>query len=248
MVRRWCKAVLASLALGILAGCGETAPAELIPFLSAKEAAAASSGTAAAPAFKDRSTQALVKTQLSQGAVVVKGPDGYCIDKKALRRASAFLVACAAFSDKAPSVPSEIGALRVVVGPPAPDSPMDIAVLQSFLTSEAGLTTLSRTRDPKSVAIPATQTDETAAYFRVLDASPSAFGKLNSTEWRAIMRLNGHLSLVAVSGYGKIQVTDADGLRLLKRFVATLAAENAGIVSEKETKSPLNALLKRVRG
>jgi len=192
--------------------------------------------------------QAAIKVTLAQSGVTLVGPKGYCIDKTTTTRMSATLLPCAIFNEKATFVPEVVGALRLTTGPKSGVlDGLDATALESYLRSSEGRSVLSRSGNPASVAIEKTKLTKEAFYVRVLDASPSPYGKVNSAEWRAITELNGRLSVASSGGYGQIKLGDASGLNLLQEFVATLRTENSVTVSKKETNNPFNAVLSSLR-
>jgi hypothetical protein len=238
---------LAFLALGILVGCETTGAPQLPAFLQSNNGGSDTVLTASTE--HALSKQAALKVALSQSGVTLVGPSGYCVDKTSITRASAALFPCAIFTTSIIEVPDDIGALRLTIEPKTGNNgSIDATALEAFLRSEKGKSMLARSGKADAVQIERTELTKEAFYLRVLDTSPSAYGKTNIGEWRAITQLNGRLSIASAGGYGRIQMEEGASLRLLKSFVATLRSENPITVSKKETNNPLNGIVNKISG
>ena len=230
----------------MLAGCSDVASPQMPSFLQPKPFAPDTVLHASTP--QALAKQSAPQTVLSQSGVKLLGPKGYCVDTTTKTRLSATLLPCAIFNEKTTFVPDIVGALRLTTGPKNNNlGGLDATQLEAFLRSANGKAILARSGNPASVAIEKTKLTKEAFYVRVLDASPSPYGKVNSAEWRAITELNGRLSIASSSGYGQIKLGDSAGLSLLQEFVTTLRSENPITVSKKETNNPFNAVLSTLR-
>jgi hypothetical protein len=102
----------------------------------------------------------------------------------------------------------------------------DVSAIEAALRSTEGRTAISRLDNPRSVDLLRIWPQSEAVYVRIKDTSATPFGRGYIEHWRALSVVAGHLVIVTVGGYGKNQLTETDGLRVLQRFVKRIKETN----------------------
>lgn len=182
---------------------------------------------------------------VARGEIVIAGPPGYCIDRRGSQLAgdAAFvlLASCATITPtKGVAGPHSAGLLTASVdkttGPPP-----SLAELEAFLTSDAGRGAMARDKNPSSVTVLETHTEQGALMLRIADSSDANPEALQGTYWRALFSLSGRLITVTVQGFEKNPLSDADGHDKLRGFLQRIRGEtlakNAADVRSAASKS-----------
>jgi hypothetical protein len=171
------------------------------------------------------------RVAVSDGAVVIAGPPGYCIDRQATRtgegNAFVLLGSCAALGGGAAPVARAVLTASVLAGAPT-SQPLvaafaDMAV---FFRSPAGRAALSRSGQARDVTIRQIETVKDVMVLRLNDTSASAGAAVAPDYWRAVFSVRGRIVSLSVLGL-KAQPLAAEGQRrLLEAFVTRVRREN----------------------
>lgn len=207
-IRRVCGAIAACLAL---AGC-DALPAPL-------------GSTAPSPTAPHR-------IGVSNRAVVISGPAGYCIDKAAARDtpAGAFVLlgSCAALAQSAAAgQPVAPAILTASVSPPgAQPIGGQLPALNAYFLSGEGRAALSRSGRAQSVTVAQAWGNGDVFYLVAQDSSPSGGQRLQSTFWRAVFDVKGRIITLNVAGLKNQPLSPEAGRATLEAFVRQVQREN----------------------
>lgn len=151
------------------------------------------------------------------GAVRVAGPDGYCIDRKSLRRAPSggfvLLASCRSLGDaSAPAV--------------AP-----VAMTVSVLPPEAGLAPpraadLAASLAPRKIL--AQHEGDGVALVWLADGGDTGLPGGDPAHWRGAMAVNGHLLGLALYAPEGSAMAGSGGQRLMRLLAARINARSGG--------------------
>lgn len=172
------------------------------------------------------------KASVSEGAITVAGPSGYCVDRESSQlsadTAFVFLGSCAALNGKGagPRLRAVLTA-SVQPGAPAPAAfRAQLRDLAAFLTTDAGRASLARDGKARSVQIAEILLVGDALFLRVRDRAPLAGHRVVPEYWRAILARRGRLVSLSVLSLAEAPVATADMRDLLDEFVARVASAN----------------------
>lgn len=164
---------------------------------------------------------------VAEGAVVIAGPKGFCIDRDVSQDASGqhaltVLSACrelgaGLFGPKA----AHPAVLTAAVAPPGPQIPIATseAQLKSYFTSERGLRGLSRNGLSGSVTLLEQFVEGDVFFLHLTDSAPFAWGKVQPDYWRALFPAGGRMVTAAVLAVPGQPLGRTEGLSLLREFV-----------------------------
>ncbi|MCB2115291.1 MAG: hypothetical protein KDE00_03090 [Rhodobacteraceae bacterium] len=168
------------------------------------------------------------------GAVVLAGPQGYCIDRGRIRERESTVFAlfgtCAALSGAAGSgQPSRPAILTASVAPGAPDGfEASFPQLATFFRSEPGRAALSRSGKASSVVVDRISSRGSVLYLHVQDTAGMAGQSVEPDYWRAVFAVRGHMVSLSVMSLESAPVGDAEKRQILAAFVAAVQGANAG--------------------
>ena len=222
------RGVIAALALAGLTAC-EQVSGQLVDGLSR------------IGAVQDATGEGIKTLALMNGAVRVRGPEGYCVDQAASAASSGFAVmaGCALLSDEAAIMPRPDGLITVQFGPEGTASITgNEDAFATFLETEAGRTVLSQTSDAATVEEVFTLADRAGVLVRFEDTSGPAFPGTSGPQWRGFLDLDGRLTTITVLSFDRNPLSRAEGERLLVVAMAELAEVNAqanGDTADEET-------------
>lgn len=168
---------------------------------------------------------------LLDGAVSVRGPDGYCVDQQSSRPSSGFavLAGCALVSDAA-MMPSLEGLITVQIGSANSASVSGSeAELAGILRASQGAQLLSAAGDGASVEVARVDRAEGVVVVRFSDATPAPMPGLEPLEWRAFLDIRGRLATISLRGFDRAPIPAEQGLRLLSQAIGALRAANAPV-------------------
>jgi hypothetical protein len=175
--------------------------------------------------------QALV----TQSAIVVTGPEGFCVDETATRDdgATAFVLLgnCAAISNSRradqPSVPA---VLTAAISAPSDDGSIaeSLPELDSFFRSEQGRALVSRTQEAATVTILDTRAQENMFLLHASDASAGPVEGVQHDYWRAYLDLGPRIATLSVLALEDREVSEAESLATLRAFAGAVQAANSG--------------------
>jgi hypothetical protein len=165
------------------------------------------------------------------GAVTVRGPDGYCVDPAASRSDTGFAVLgeCGLIAATG-IIPTADGFITVQVGPS--DSAIvdgSEAELAALLRSERGAALLSDAGQPGNIRVDQLDRGEGIIAVHFIDRGPPPVDGLVSDEWRAFLDVRGRLTTVSVRGYERSPLTSAQAQALLYGTVSGLQSANRTI-------------------
>ncbi len=164
------------------------------------------------------------------GAVNVRGPEGFCVDTGISRPARGFAVmaACGLISDL-PTVPAIEGLITVQVG--AEGSAVvggSEETMRTLLQSEPGVQLLASNGRPGSITIDRIDTRPGLVVVHFTDTAPPVVAGVERIEWRAFLDLGDRLATISVRGFTRAPLRRDTGLLLLDQAVFTLQAANRG--------------------
>jgi hypothetical protein len=168
-------------------------------------------------------------------AIVVAGPDGYCIDPTATRDTGAtgfvLLGNCAAIANSRRVLqPATPAVLTAAIAEPSTGGRLadSIAELDAFFRSEEGLTLLSRSGDPATVTILETATEGEVFLLHAADSSEATIDGVQADYWRAYLDVGPRIATLSVLALEDRALSREESLGTLRGFVAAVLAANAG--------------------
>lgn len=212
------KAAIFGLALaGVLAGC---------------EAALSAGGSGSARSAKSAPARMVV----ADGALVIAGPAGYCVDTTASHDgaggAFVLLGSCASLSGSAASrTPANPAILTASVFAGSGDDAAFAAsfpAMARFLSSDAGRAALSRSGQAQSVVIAQITSANAVMLIRASDRAPAKGQDVEAEYWRALMSVKGQIVTLSVLGLRDLPLNAEVKRQLLEAFVAKVRAANRG--------------------
>ncbi len=168
-------------------------------------------------------------------AIVVTGPEGYCVDPTSTRDAgdTAFVLLgnCAAIRNSRraaqPQVPSVLTA--AISGPGQPGRiGNNLSDMDAFFRSESGLTLLSRSQDASTVTLLDTAIEGDVFYVHARDTSEGPIDGVQDEYWRAYMDVGSRIATLSVLGVEGHSLSAAQNQATLARFVQVMLAANSG--------------------
>jgi hypothetical protein len=165
---------------------------------------------------------------LYRGALVARGPEGYCIDPVASRPAAGFavLAGCALISDN-PAMPAIDAFVTIQAGE---EGSAGVATnedgLADLLTSPEGVSLLSATGNAATVVVDSVTATPGVVTVHFTDYAPALADGLEPQEWRAFLDLGGRLTTVGLRGFSRAPLDRDTGLRALGQVVDGLRAAN----------------------
>lgn len=164
------------------------------------------------------------------GTQKVRGPDGYCVDRRTSRPTSGFavLAGCALVSDAA-VMPSVSGIITVQFGRSGTAIVgEDPEALAALMRTDRGRALLSQTGDPATVTVRdvrASADRVTEVYFT--DTAPGEIGGVQADQWRAFFDLDDRLVTLGVRGTDHDPLSQSEGTALLRAAVAEILRINS---------------------
>ncbi len=173
---------------------------------------------------------------VSDGAVTVAGPAGYCIDRTASRDGAdgAFVLfgTCAALSGgRGAAQPARPAVLTASVSRGAPEDgslPDSFASMTAFFRSAPGRAALSRSGRADTVEVAEAVRAGDVLYLRLNDRSAATGQAVEPEYWRAILALRGRMVTLSALGLSDRPLSSAEKRRVLEAMVARMRASNAG--------------------
>lgn len=169
---------------------------------------------------------------VSNRAVVISGPAGYCIDKAAARdtAAGAFVLlgSCAALAQSAAAGQPVAPAILTASVSPAGAQPVggQLAALNSYFLSGEGRAALSRSGRAQSVTVAQAWGRDGVFFLVAQDTSPSGGQRLQPTFWRAVFDVKGRIVTLNVAGLKNQPLGPEAGRATLEAFVRQVQREN----------------------
>lgn len=165
---------------------------------------------------------------VARGAVVIAGPEGYCVDRRGSRlggeHAFVLLASCAAMARQggpdAPYLPS----LLTASVDKTEGAPPSLTALRAFIMSADGRRAMARDGDPASAEVLSTDTVAGALILRVRDASAGNPDLLEQSYWRGLFSQNGRMVTVTAQGFRKTGLPLEDGRSKLLAFIREIRA------------------------
>ena len=173
---------------------------------------------------------------VSGGAVVVGGPQGYCIDTGASRdgqdAAFVLLGSCAAISGSFRALsPKRPGVLTASVAAGQADAgtfSASFPAMARFLSSPAGRAALSRSGKAESIVIRSITSADGVMFVHAEDKAPAPGQDLDADYWRALLVVKGRVVTLSVLALSDKPLTAEAKKTLLEGFVAKIRALNGG--------------------
>ncbi|MCV2864107.1 hypothetical protein [Defluviimonas sp. WL0075] len=184
------------------------------------------SGTSAGPS-------APRKVAVSEGAVVISGPSGYCVDPKSLRDtadgAFVLLGACATLNGtgRGPRSRAILTATVLLGAPPGESLETEFRRMSDFFVTDAGRKALSRDGNSGSVRIEKIVASGDVLFILAEDRAPFAGYPVEPQYWRAIFARKGRMISLSVLGLAEAPLDQRQKRSLLDRFVSRVRAANS---------------------
>lgn len=174
---------------------------------------------------------------LSGGAIMAKGPEGYCVDVSNSRPFGGFaaLASCSILTDT-PAQSRVEGFITIQVGGRnsaiVAGSQRELARL---LRSNRGTALLSSNGDANTVETDSVSIEGPAVVVHFTDTGTPAIAGVEQEEWRAFLDLRGRLITIGVRGFATSPLSRSQGHRLLDSAISALQnANNLDTVVETE--------------
>lgn len=171
------------------------------------------------------------RVAVSDGAVVIAGPPGYCIDREATRtgdgNAFVLLGSCAVLGGgQAPAAQAVLTA-SVLAGAPT-SQPLVAAFpeMAAFFRSPAGRAALSRSGQAADVTVRQIETVKDVMVLRLSDTSTISGASVEPDYWRAVFSVRGRIVSLSVLAMKAQPMAAAGQRRVLDTFVARVRREN----------------------
>ncbi|MBK5928043.1 hypothetical protein CCR87_12015 [Rhodobaculum claviforme] len=169
---------------------------------------------------------------VANGAVVIAGPAGYCVDPVATRerRSGAFVLlgACAALMGEGRPPPRR-AVLTAAVSPAGEAPPVaDSAdMLAAYLATPPGRALLSRSETAATVTVLDSRVQDGVLFVHLRDTSPFDGAEVLAEYWRAILDIGPHAVSLSVLPLAERPLAATDARILLTRFIAATRAATA---------------------
>ncbi len=197
--------------------------------------------------------KAPAKVTVTQDAIDIRGPRGFCVDSQATRDgengAFVLLGSCASISGNlrspAPATPALLTAS--VSQPSVTEISQATDALAAFFTSAEGRAALSRDGQPGSVRIVDTSSQNGLFILHAQHSGTDPQAGLGTDQWRGLFNLSGRIVTVSVVGFAADPLDASDGRKTLTQFAARIRADNQAGVPVAGAASPggfLQRLLK----
>ncbi|NKX44944.1 hypothetical protein [Roseicyclus persicicus] len=177
--------------------------------------------------------EAPTEVAVTTDAIVVTGPDGYCIDPTATRDTGAtgfvLLGNCAAIANSRRVIqPATPAVLTAAISEPSSGGRLadSIAELDAFFRSDEGLTLLSRSGDPATVTILDTALDGEVFLLHAADTSEGAIDGVQADYWRAYLDVGPRIATLSVLALEDRALSREESLATLRGFAAAVQAAN----------------------
>lgn len=171
---------------------------------------------------------------VTSDAVVVTGPQGFCVDDSATRAendtAFVLLGNCAAISNSRRAAQPEVPVVLTAAISEASDGGSiseSLADLDTFFRSDEGRALLSRSQTPESVEVLETYVEADQFLIHASDSSTGAMEGVADDYWRAYFDLDARIATLSVFALEGETVTREDSLAALQTFAQTMRAANA---------------------
>lgn len=177
-------------------------------------------------AQRDGTAQGIRTLSLFDGAVRVRGPDGYCIDRQASRARTGFVVlaACARVSE-AELLPSLDGLLTVQIGVAGSAVVAgNEATLARLLTEEAGRGLLAAGEGP--VTVHEAEGEAGLVVVRYTDPGAAPMPGTEPTGWRAFLDLGDRSAVISLRDFILKPLSMQEGEILIRAAAAALSEAN----------------------
>lgn len=200
-------------------------------------------GCEALPQAQSTPASKVSLTETAVGRLQARAPIGYCVDHASSGAASTVMFPCRALGVEKFDWPEPVAVLTTSVGRNVGRETLGTTQqLESFFKSEDAKGAISRTAVPQTVTVLGTWSQPDAFYVRVADTSATPFGKGYQTHWRAVTVIDGRAVTITAGGYGKNQVDEKAGLKILQQYVTQLRAANSKKDADPEKKGFLASL------
>ncbi|QDY69920.1 hypothetical protein [Qingshengfaniella alkalisoli] len=182
-------------------------------------------------AIYHRAPTPVVAINVSDNAVVIVGPDGYCIDDRSTRDdpegTLILLGSCAALTGAETAVPELPALLTALVSPRSDIIQRPTTVqLEEFFRSDEGLSALSYGGDPTKVDLLSVTTRGDALVLSIADSSEERPAELTDTFWRAVLPVRDRLVVLTVNPIQGSSMSDGDAFDTLRDFIGKTRAAN----------------------
>jgi len=170
---------------------------------------------------------------VTQGQVLVTGPEGFCIDTESTRDsgATAFVLLgnCAVITNRRsagqPAVPA---VLTASISEADPDQTLRDAIpeLDTFFGSEEGRALLSRAGEAETVELLDSFHQGDVFYLRARDSSASEIQDVSSDYWRSYLDIGDRIATLTVLGREDEPIDTEQSLATLRAFTQAVQAAN----------------------
>ena len=178
----------------------------------------------------DATAEGIRTLSLLDGAVRVRGPQGYCVDQGASRADAGFaiLVGCALVSPDVSIMPSLDGLILVQFGEAGSAAVVgNEEGLSALLETGQGRGLLSRPGNPQTVQIAVVNSRANRVFVRVADSAGTGIEGTEDSLWRGFMDVSGRLTTVSVLSFDRAPLSRDRAKSLLELAMATIEEVNS---------------------
>ncbi|AXI40886.1 hypothetical protein [Sulfitobacter sp. SK011] len=186
-----CKGPIAALLLFALTACEDGQGAALFEGLSV-------------PPATGRTTKPILQAKLSEGAVILVAPPGFCIDRKSVRKRFALMARCDILGAPQAAGDAPLAFITVSIQPASPDA--SLPAVEHLAAASA----LSAVSDP--------QIRNGQLTFRAKGAAP--IDGVSNTHWRGTTRIGTQIVGVALYGPEKGRAITGEGRSIVSAVLS----------------------------
>lgn len=182
------------------------------------------------PIASSRSASTLT---LAGGAVIVAGPQGYCVDRSSVSESDAgafvLLANCRGLKKRPLAEDDPAKAVLTASISALTATPLDPDVLEAFFGSEAGRAALARSGIAEAVTVLDIFAEGSSFVIHAKDTSPNPLGPLGSEYWRVLTKIDGRIVTMTATPFRSIPMRSETLRRQVLEFASTMTKANEGL-------------------
>ncbi|MCF6444442.1 hypothetical protein [Nereida sp. MMG025] len=180
------------------------------------------------PVAQQKGDAKISLTETVVGGLQIRAPIGFCVDHESSSSDGTVILPCRSLGRDGFDWPEPIAVLTTSIGGRVSgDGLGSPEELDAFFKSDDAKALISRTGVPQTVTVLGTWPQPDTFFVRVQDTSATPFGRGYQTHWRAVTVIEGRAVTITSGGYGKNQVSEQDGLKILRTYLTQLRAANS---------------------
>ncbi|MEN8888304.1 MAG: hypothetical protein ABF243_05475 [Celeribacter marinus] len=168
----------------------------------------------------------------AHSGIVLRGPDGYCVDTPSLRDEAttgfALMANCDALKGRTLSADdAPLAVLTASISAPASSPAVaDPDVLAAFFATDSGRAALARSGQSSDVTLIDSYARGYAYYIHALDRSPNPMGAFSHEYWRAVALIKGRIVTLTVMPFTAYPLSGAQMKRQITYFTEDVLQAN----------------------